>query len=159
MSEPQPLVPAAGAATYALDPRAPAYAGPGRRRARWTGWVAFGGVLMTIVGGFAVIEGLLALLVPTFFLEGGGRVLFLNLSGWGWLHLILGILVLATGLSLLGERPTWARTVGAVLVAVNMFVQLVWLPAFPIWSIIIVALDLLVLYAIATTWVDWRVAD
>ena len=47
-------------------------------------------------------------------------------------------------------------TVGLGLIAINVLVQLVWLPAFPVWSIIIVAFDLLVLYAIATTWPDWR---
>ena len=103
-----------------------------------------------------MIEGLLALLSPTFFLTGGGRVLALNLAGWGWLHLILGALVLVTGLGLLWGAPTWARSVGLGLIAINMLVQLVWLPAFPIWSIVILTFDLLVLYAIATTWHDWR---
>jgi hypothetical protein len=139
------------------EPPGTADAGPGRRRVRWEGWVGFGGVLMAIVGGFAVIEGLIALLAPDFFVTGGGRVLALNLTGWGWLHLLLGLLVLVTGLSLLGGAA-WARGVGAALIAINMFVQLVWLPAFPLWSIIIIAFDLLVLYAIATTWRDWRVA-
>jgi hypothetical protein len=124
---------------------------------RWEGWVGFGGVLMTIVGAFAVIEGLLALLSPAFFVTGGGRVLALNLAGWGWLHLVLGVLVLVVGASVLGGAA-WARGVGVALVAINMLVQLVWLPAFPAWSIIIIALDLLVLYAIATMWHDWRTA-
>jgi hypothetical protein len=90
---------------------------------------------------------------------GGGRVLALNLAGWGWLHLVLGALVLVTGLGLLAGAPTWARSVALGLIAINMLVQLVWLPAFPVWSIIIVAFDLLVIYAIATTWPDWRTAD
>jgi len=124
---------------------------------RWEGWVAFGGILMTIIGAFAVIEGLVALLSPTFFVGGGGRVLALNLAGWGWLHLVVGVLVVVTGAGMLGGA-TWARGVGAALVAINMLVQLVWLPAFPAWSLIIIALDLVVLYAIATTWHDWRTA-
>src|ERR1700712_1017082 len=150
MNEPQLRTPDAGAA-YTPGSRAPGYDGPGGRRFRWEGWVGLGGVLMTIIGGFAVIEGLLALLSPTFFLVGGGRVLALNLAGWGWLHLVLGVLVLATGLALLGG-VAWARGVGVALVAINMLVQLVWLPAFPLWSIIIIAFDLMVLYAISTTW-------
>jgi hypothetical protein len=124
---------------------------------RWEGWVGFGGVLMTIIGAFAVIEGLLALLAPAFFVTGGGRVLAINLAGWGWLHLVLGVLVVVVGAGVL-VGATWARGAGVALVAVNMLVQLVWLPAFPAWSIIIIALDLLVLYAIATTWHDWRAA-
>lgn len=135
--------------------RVPAH-GRARVSARWTGWGGFGGLLTIVVGAFSVIEGLLALFSPRFFLDGGGRVLALNLTGWGWLHLVLGALVLLAGASLLSGADGWAGGVVAALVAVNMLVQLVWLPAFPLWSIVIVALDLLVLYAIATTWVDWR---
>ena len=156
MNEPLLGTPDAGA-VHAPESRTPGYHGSGRRRVRWEGWVGFGGVLMTIIGGFAVIEGLLALSSPTFFQTGGGRVLAMNLAGWGWLHLVLGILVVVAGLSVLGGA-TWARGVGVALVAINMVVQLVWLPAFPVWSIIIIACDLLVLYAIATTWHDWRTA-
>lgn len=68
-------------------------------------------------------------------------------------------MVLVTGMGLLAGAPTWARSVGVGLIAVNMLVQLVWLPAFPIWSIIIIGLDLLVLYAIATTWTEWRATE
>ena len=156
MNEPQLRTSGAGVENPP-ESRAPGDDGPGRRRVRWEGWVGFGAILMTIIGAFAVVEGLVALLSPTFFLTGGGRVLALNLAGWGWLHLVLGALVLVTVSSLLGGAA-WAGGVGVALVAINMLVQLVWLPAFPLWSIIIIALDLLVLYAIATTWRDWRTA-
>jgi hypothetical protein len=130
--------------------------GRARPSARWEGWVGFGGVLTVVVGAFSVIEGLLALLTPRFFVDGGGRVLALDLAAWGWLHLVLGALVLLAGSSLLAGAEGWVGGVVAGLVALHMLVQLVWLPAFPMGSIIIIALDLLVLYAIATTWVDWR---
>ncbi len=154
MTQPQPHTPGVAALDDA-EPRKDR----GRRPVRWDGWVRFGAVLVTVVGAFSVIEGLVALLAPSFFVTGGGRVLALNLAGWGWLHLVLGALVLVTGLGLLAGAPTWARTVALGLVAINMVVQLVWLPAFPIWSIVIIALDLLVIYAVATTWPDWRTAD
>ena len=128
------------------------------RRSRWEGWVAFGAILMVVIGVFAVFEGLLALLSPSFFVTQGGRVLALNLAGWGWLHLVLGVLVLAAGTVLFTSGSAWAGAVGLGVAAANLFVQLVWLPAFPIWSVIIIALDLLVLYAIATTWPDRRAA-
>jgi hypothetical protein len=154
MNEPQLRTAETGAAR-SPESQAPESHGPGGRRVRWEGWIGLGAVLMTLIGAFAVIEGLVALLSPRFFLTGSGRVLALNLAGWGWLHLVLGLLVVVAGLSVLGGA-TWARGVGVALVAINMLVQLVWLPAFPAWSIIIIALDLLVLYAIATTWNDWR---
>lgn len=115
-------------------------------------WVRFGGVMMAVLGGFGVIEGLVALLSPTYFVTVGGTVLALNLTTWGWLHIVIGALVLATGLALLGDAPSWARAVGTGLVAINMIVQLAWLPAFPLWSIILLVMDVLVLYALIATW-------
>lgn len=115
-------------------------------------WVRFGGVMMAVLGGFGVIEGLAALLSPAYFVTVGGTVLALNLTAWGWLHIVIGALVLATGLALLGNAPSWARAVGVGLVAINMIVQLAWLPAFPIWSIILLVIDVLVLYALIATW-------
>ena len=90
--------------------------------------------------------------VATYFLAVGGTILALDLSGWGWTHLLLGVLVLATGVSLLGSSPPpWARGVGVFLVAVHAIVQLAFLPAYPIWSIIVIALDVVVLYALIVT--------
>jgi hypothetical protein len=120
-----------------------------------TGWIRFGGIVMAVIGAFAVIEGILALALPTTFISADGTVLALDFTGWGWIHIILGVLVLATGISLLGrEVPNWARGVGVALVALNMLVQLAWMPAYPIWSIILLALDVFVLYALIVTWGD-----
>lgn len=66
-------------------------------------WVRFGAVMMTVIGGFAVIEGLLALLAPATYLTVNGTVLAIDLSAWGWVHLILGALLVITGVSLMGD--------------------------------------------------------
>jgi hypothetical protein len=109
--------------------------------------------MMAIIGAFAVLEGIVALALPTTYLSTDGTVLAISFTGWGWIHLILGVLVLAVGVSLLvRDVPSWARGAGVGLVAVNMLVQLAWLPAFPIWSIILLALDVFVLYALIVTW-------
>jgi hypothetical protein len=123
----------------------------------WTGWVRFGGIVMAVIGAFAVIEGILALALPTTYISADGTVLALDFAGWAWIHIILGVLVLATGISLLSrDVPSWARGVGIALVALNMLVQLAWMPAYPIWSIILLALDVFVLYALIVTWDDSR---
>jgi hypothetical protein len=119
-----------------------------------TGWVHFGAVMMAIIGCFGVIEGLAALLRPTTYLAVNGTVLSIDLSVWGWVHLILGALLVITGVSLLREAPGWARTLGAMLVALSVLVQMAWLPASPIWSLLMIALDVIVIYALAATWGD-----
>jgi len=115
------------------------------------GWVRFGAVMMTVIGAFAVIEGLLALLRPTTYLTVNGTVLALDLGAWGWVHLILGALLAITGVSLLRDAPAWARGLGVLLVALSTVVQMAWLPAYPIWSILMIALAVMVIYALVAT--------
>ncbi|GAA4735261.1 DUF7144 family membrane protein [Actinomycetospora chibensis] len=122
------------------------------------GWVRFAGVIMVVIGGFGVIEGFVALLTPNYYVTAGGAVLTFSLTGWGWVHIILGALVLATGFGLLGTASSWARVAGIVFVTINMLVQFAWLPAYPLWGILAIVLDVVVLYALVATWgqrTDW----
>ncbi|WP_018335398.1 DUF7144 family membrane protein [Actinomycetospora chiangmaiensis] len=137
-----------GTASGVRTDRSVAYSEPG------TGWVRFAGVVMAVVGAFGVIEGFIALFSPTYFVTVSGTVLAVDLSAWAWLHLAVGALTLVTGLSLLGAAPNWARGVGIGLVALNMLVQLAWLPAYPVWSIMVIILDLVIISALAMTWND-----
>jgi vacuolar-type H+-ATPase subunit I/STV1 len=135
-----------GRSTYPRD------TSPAGLSTAWTGWVHFGGVLMIVVGAFGVIEGLLALFLPTTYLTGNEVVLTLTFTGWGWLHIVLGALVLALGVNLVrDEVPSWARGTAMVLIALNTIVQLTWLPAYPIWSIVMIVLDVLIIGALAAT--------
>lgn len=144
-------IPSQGAGPTITPPRANGTSAP-RRPEAMTGWVRFGGVMMTIIGGFAVIEGLFALFSPTYVTLTGAGVLLFDLTAWGWIHILLGVLVLATGLSLVGSAPSWARGTGIVLLALNTIVQLAFLPAYPLWSIIMIVLDIVVIYALMVTW-------
>lgn len=122
---------------------------PARPSAASSGWVRFGGVLMVVVGVFAVIEGLLALFLPTTYVTTNQAVLTLTFTGWGWLHIILGVVVVAVGAALLREDvPGWARITAIVLVMLNVIVQFTWLPAYPIWSILMIVLDIIIIGAL-----------
>jgi len=114
--------------------------------------VRFGAVVMMIVGLFGVIEGLVAMLTPAYFVSVGGAVFVLSLAGWGWVHLVLGALVAIVGASLLGEAPSWARGTAVALVAISAILHLTFVAAAPVWSILVIALDVMVLYALITTW-------
>ncbi|GAA4783159.1 membrane protein [Actinomycetospora chlora] len=119
----------------------------------WSGWVRFGAVVMVVVGVFGVIEGLAAVLSPTYFVAANGQVFVLSWGTWGWVHLVLGALVAIVGASLLGGgAPSWARGAAIALVALSAIVHLVLIPVAPVWSIVVIALDVVVLYALVTTW-------
>jgi len=125
-----------------------------RQHHRPNPWIRFAGIMMAVIGGFGVIEGIAALIYPYYFVtDFYGNVLAVNLVGWGLLHLILGLLVLATGVSLLGRSvPGWARILGIAFVAINLLVQLTWMPAAPVWSIVMIVLDVFVLLALISPW-------
>jgi hypothetical protein len=113
----------------------------------WVGWVWFAGMMMIMVGLFNVLTGSLAIVGDDLYVTAAGRLLAFDITGWGWIHLILGILVVTTGVALsLGQ--TWARVVGAVLVMLNALTQMAWINVNPWWSLIVIALDVFVLYAI-----------
>jgi hypothetical protein len=116
------------------------------------GWVRFAAVVMVVVGVFGVIEGLAAMVSPTYFVSSTGTVLVLSWTTWGWIHLILGALVAIVGAALLGEAPSWARGAAIAIVALSAIVHLIVIPVAPVWSLVVIALDLVILYALVTTW-------
>ncbi|MDD7933240.1 DUF7144 family membrane protein [Actinomycetospora straminea] len=118
----------------------------------WTGWVRFGAVVMVVVGVFGVIEGLAAIVSPTYFVSDTGTVLVLSWAAWGWVHLVLGALVAIVGAGLLGEAAGWARGAGIAVVGLSAIVHLIMIPVAPVWSIVVIALDVVILYALVTTW-------
>jgi hypothetical protein len=130
----------------------PAPMGTGLERSGAAGWVRFAAVVMMIVGVFGVIEGLVAVLTPAYFVSVGGAVFVLSLAGWGWVHLALGALVAIVGASLLGEAPSWARGTAVALVAISAILHLTFVAAAPVWSILVIALDVIVLYGLITSW-------
>lgn len=147
----QQTSPASGAHRQVPDAGGPVDLRPSARDEGLLGWVHFGAVMMTVVGAFGVIEGLVALFNPTTYVTVDGAVLAVDLTAWGWVHLVLGALLVITGVSLIRSAPGWARGLGVVLVVLSILVQLAWLPASPIWSILMIVLDVLVIYALVAT--------
>lgn len=145
-----------GAATPP-EPRAPAdSATPGAQydplgtpaATGWAGWVVFGGVMMILLGFFQTIEGLVALLRDEYYLvRPSGLVLHVDYTTWGWTHLVIGIAALLTGVGLLAGNMA-ARVVGVILAVVSAIVNLVFIAAAPIWSTIVIVVDVIIIYAI-----------
>lgn len=115
----------------------------------WVGWGWFAGIVMIIAGAIDIIYGLIAVFQPgsAYFVESGGDLVLFDLQGWGWWHAIIGALLILVGAALF-TGATWARVTAIVLVALNALSQLMLLPLQPWWSLIVLTLDILVIYAL-----------
>jgi hypothetical protein len=114
----------------------------------WAGWVVFAGLMMVLVGFFHIVEGLVALFDQGYYLVGSdGLVVNVDYTAWGWVHLIIGIVAVLTGFGLIAGHMA-ARIVGVGLAMLSAVLNLLFLPAYPVWSTIVIAVDLIVIYAI-----------
>ncbi|GAA3865550.1 membrane protein [Saccharothrix violaceirubra] len=113
----------------------------------WSGWIAFAGIVMIIVGFFNVIEGMVTLFQSEYYAVGPDGVLVFDLDGWGWTHLVIGVLVALAGAAL-WTGAGWARVVAVVFAAVNAMAQLAFVTVQPVWSTIVIALCVVVVWAV-----------
>jgi hypothetical protein len=115
----------------------------------WVGWVVFGAMMMIMVGAFQAIAGLTALFNSDYYIVTENNLLInVDYTAWGWVHLGLGAIALAAAFGLLAGQM-WARVVGIAMALVSAVVNLAFISAFPLWSILVISLDVLVIYAIA----------
>jgi hypothetical protein len=123
-----------------------------RTTEQWSGWTVFAGVMLIVAGCTRIIDGLWALKRDND-LEGapGLKELLVfddNLAAWGWIYLILGVLLIIAGFAVF-SNVQWARWFGIVFVSVSIFTHFAWMYAFPVQALIGVVIDALVLYALA----------
>ena len=125
--------------------------GSSARTTDYSGWAAFAGIVMFIVGSLDALWGLGAILNAAVVVGGGHGAIVADISTWGWVHLILGSLVALTGIGLLIGSSV-SRWVGVFLLAVNAILQIVWFPAAPLWSFLIIILDVVIIYQLTARW-------
>ena len=115
----------------------------------WVGWIYFAGIVLLIGAAIDVIYGLMAIIGPNtaYFVSGQGEVASFNVAAWGWWSLIVGLGMVVLAFFLLTGR-SWARILTTIVVAINAVSHVLSLPAQPWWGIIMIALDVLVIYAI-----------
>lgn len=130
-----------------------------REESGWTGWIAFAGIMLVLLGLFSVIEGLVAVFNPHFYIVGpAGLVVTSDLTVWGWVQFGTGAIAFGTGLALLAGSAV-ARVVAAIIAGVSAVVHLAFIPAYPVWAIIVIALDIVVIYALTAHGDDYRAPD
>ena len=113
----------------------------------WAGMVIFAGTLLLLVGGFNVIYGLVALFKDQVLAVTKSGLVAFDVTTWGWITLIIGIIQILVGFGLFGGRA-WAVIAGVILAVLNGFNQIAFLQAQPVWSTIIIAIDVLIIYAL-----------
>lgn len=116
-----------------------------------TGWTVFAGTVMLILGSLDALYGLAAILNNEVILVGGNGVILADITTWGWVHLILGSLVAATGLGLFFAAGA-ARWAAVFFVSVNAVAQIVWFPAAPLWAFLMILLDVTIIYQLTARW-------
>jgi hypothetical protein len=108
----------------------------------------FGGVMMMVAGTFHAMAGLVGIFNDSYWLvPNSDLVVTVDYTVWGWVHLILGAVAIATGAAILAGQA-WARVTGVVLAVLSALVNLAFMAAFPLWATLIIAIDVLVIYAL-----------
>jgi hypothetical protein len=114
----------------------------------WVGWIVFAAVFMVTIGAINIFQGLAALFRSDVYWETAkGNVVAFNVTTWGWFSLLFGIALIIVGV-LLMRGSTFARVVGIFLVSLNLINQFGWASFYPFWSIIAIALDIVIIYAL-----------
>jgi hypothetical protein len=117
-------------------------------RSGWAvGFAYFAGLMMVMVGIFDVIEGLAAVFKKDFYAVTSNYVFHFNASTWGWIHMLLGLIILLAGFGIFGGA-VWARTVGVIMAALVGITNFAFIPIYPIFSIVIVATCIFVIWAL-----------
>ena len=123
----------------------------GRRAA--SGWVIGGAIfaatMMIMIGIFMSLNGLAAILKQGFYVVTKNYAFNVSVTTWGWIHLITGLIILVAGFALLSGQ-TWARVVGIIFAVVSAIENFLFIPYYPFWSLLIIALDVFVIWALAS---------
>jgi hypothetical protein len=117
-------------------------------RTGWAGWVVFGGVMLIMMGAFQVTMGLVALFNDGFYaVRSDGLVVDVNYNTWGWIHIIIGLVGVLVGVGLMAGNMA-ARIAGVVIAFLSALANLAFTSAYPVWSVLVIVLDVIVIYAI-----------
>jgi hypothetical protein len=114
-----------------------------------TGLALFAGILMVIGGVFHALAGISALFNDKLYVTTPQYIYSFDLTAWGWIHLVLGVLVAFAGVAVV-QGQTWGRVVGITLVGLSLIANFLYLPHYPLWSILIIALDIAVIWGLTT---------
>jgi hypothetical protein len=119
----------------------------------WTGWVGFAAIMLALIGSITFFEGLVAIFRDEYYVVTGKQVLIFDLTTWGWVMLVWGILLFIAGLGL-AAKSGWARWFTIIVVSLNVIAQLGFLgnTQYPLWSLVVIGLEIVVFFALTARW-------
>ena len=138
-----------------------AYSSSGARRAdRETsgtavGFILFAAIMMIMVGVFQALQGLIGIFENEFYVATRNYLFQFDATTWGWIHLLVGLIVAFAGWGLLSGR-TWARTVAIILAVISAITNFLFVPYYPFWALLLITLDIFVIWAVAAHGGDLR---
>lgn len=106
---------------------------------KWQGWAAMAGILMVIVGGFKAISGVIGLFNDEWIVRGFTAYYFIDLTALAWWYIFIGLILVLAGLAAM-QMKGWGRWVGVIAVGLAMISEFMWLPVYPIWSILLITM-------------------
>ncbi|MER8045609.1 hypothetical protein [Streptomyces sp. NPDC094032] len=119
---------------------------------KWaSGGTLFGGVVLSVVGVLDIFQGIAAIAKDDVYTRVGDYVFKFDLTAWGWIHLILGILAVLVGLGLL-KGMSWARAAGIFIAALTIITNFMWLPYTPWWALILIGVSTFVIWSLCKDW-------
>lgn len=117
------------------------------------GGTIFAAVMLTTVGVFQFLEGLSAVAKDDVFVSAVDYVFDLDLTAWGWLHMLIGVLAIVVGLSILSGKG-WAMIAGIVIAMTSALANFLFIPYYPLWAMVLIAFDLFIIWSLSTVWAE-----
>jgi len=118
-------------------------------RVAWaSGVTVFGGTVLATVGLLQFFEGLSAVLNDNVYLSTSNYVYQFDLTTWGWIHLVMGVIAVGVGVAILASQP-WAMAVGIGIAALSIMANFLFMPYYPLWALILIAINVAVIWALS----------
>ena len=117
----------------------------------WSGWVTFAALMLVLLGAMNGFQGFLALLDDGYFAARGEQLVLVNYDAWGALLILWGAILMVVGAGL-NARRGWARWTAMIVVMLDVILQIGFLPSMPLLAVALIALDVVVLFALTARW-------
>ena len=123
----------------------------------WTGWIAFAGIMMIVAGSLNAVYGLIAVVNDEWVVWTNRTSVYLDISQWGAVHLVVGLVMLLSGMGVFSGNIL-ARIVGVIVAGISLITNFLFIPAYPLWALTVITLDVLVIWALTAHGKEMREA-